>query len=221
MTYHVNFNFIWKYFDKLSWGLVLSLELAVACIALGILIGLAGALLYVDGPRRLRPLVTAYVEFIRNVPLLLLVYLVFYGVPSVGGFKYGPTESFIITLSVYAGAYLIEVFRSGLDAVPRGLIDAGKAIGLTPFQRLLYIRLSTMFRVVLPSLSNTFVSLFKDTSVASVIAVPELTYGAQWINFSTFRFVEVYAVVTPMYLVTGYTILFLLRRLEHRYGVGR
>jgi polar amino acid transport system permease protein len=221
MTYHVNFNFIWKYFDKLSWGLVLSLELAVACIALGILIGLAGALLYVDGPRRLRPLVTAYVEFIRNVPLLLLVYLVFYGVPSVGGFKYGPTESFIITLSVYAGAYLIEVFRSGLDAVPRGLIDAGKAIGLTPFQRLLYIRLPTMFRVVLPSLSNTFVSLFKDTSVASVIAVPELTYGAQWINFSTFRFVEVYAVVTPMYLVTGYTILFLLRRLEHRYGVGR
>ena len=70
-------------------------------------------MLYVDGPRRLRPLVTAYVEFIRNVPLILLVYLVFYGVPSVGGFKYGPVESFIITLSVYAGAYLIEVFRAG------------------------------------------------------------------------------------------------------------
>ncbi len=105
--------------------------------------------------------------------------------------------------------------------MPRGLLDAGKAIGLTPFQRLIYVRLPTMFRVVLPSLSNTFVSLFKDTSVASVIAVPELTYGAQWINFNTFRFVEVYAVVTPMYLVTGYTILFLLRRLERRYGVGR
>ena len=221
MTYHVNFNFIWKYFDRLSWGLVLSLELAVVCIALGMLIGLGGALLYLDGPRRLRPLVTAYVEFIRNVPLILLVYLVFYGVPSVGGFKYGPTESFVITLSVYAGAYLIEVFRAGLDAVPRGLIEAGKAIGLTPLQRLIHVRLPAMFRIVLPSLSNTFVSLFKDTSVASVIAVPELTYGAQWINFNTFRFVEVYAVVTPMYLVTGYTILFVLRRLERRYAVGR
>ena len=221
MSYHVNFNFVWKYFDKLSWGLVLSLEIAVLCIALGMLIGLGGALLYLDGPRRLRPLVTAYVEFIRNVPLILLVYLVFYGVPSVGGFKYGPTESFIITLSVYAGAYLIEVFRAGLDAVPRGLIEAGKAIGLTPFQRLIHVRLPTMFRIVLPSLSNTFVSLFKDTSVASVIAVPELTYGAQWINFNTFRFVEVYAVVTPMYLITGYTILLLLRRLERRYAVGR
>ena len=221
MSYHVNFNFVWKYFDKLSWGLVLSLELAVVCIALGMLIGFGGALLYLDGPRRLRPVVTAYVEFIRNVPLILLVYLVFYGVPSVGGFKYGPTESFIMTLSVYAGAYLIEVFRSGLDAVPRGLIEAGKAIGLTPFQRLIHVRLPTMFRIVLPSLSNTFVSLFKDTSVASVIAVPELTYGAQWINFNTFRFVEVYAVVTPMYLITGYTILLLLRRLERRYAVGR
>ena len=221
MSYHVNFNFIWKYFDKLSWGLVLSLELAVACIAFGILIGLGGALLYIDGPRRLRPLVTAYVEFIRNVPLILLVYLVFYGVPSVGGFKYGPVESFIITLSVYAGAYLIEVFRSGLDAVPRGLIDAGKAIGLTPFQRLIHVRLPTMFRVVLPSLSNTFVSLFKDTSVASVIAVPELTYGAQWINFNTFRIAEVYLVVTAMYLVTGYALLLGLRLLERRFAVGR
>jgi polar amino acid transport system permease protein len=76
-----------------------------------------------------------------------------------------------------------------------------------------------MFRVVLPSLSNTFVSLFKDTSVASVIAVPELAYAAQWINFNTFRIVEVYAVVTPIYLVTGYTILFLLRRLERRFAV--
>ena len=66
-------------------------------------------------------------------------------------------------------------------------------------------------------MSNTFVSLFKDTSVATVIAVPELTYGAQWINFNTFRIVEVYAVVTPMYLVTGYAILFPLRRLERRY----
>ena len=223
MTYHVNFNFIWKYFDKLSWGLVLSLELAVVCIAIGILIGLALARCSTStAPRRLRPLVTAYVEFIRNVPLLLLVYLVFYGVPSVGGFKYGadrhPSSS--RSRSMPAPTWS-RCSAPGLDAVPRGLIDAGKAIGLTPFQRLIHVRLPTMFRVVLPSLSNTFVSLFKDTSVASVIAVPELTYGAQWINFNTFRFVEVYAVVTPMYLVTGYAILFLLRLLERRYAIGR
>jgi polar amino acid transport system permease protein len=101
------------------------------------------------------------------------------------------------------------------------LVDAGKAIGLTPAQLLVYVRLPTMFRIVLPSLSNAYISLFKDTSLASVIAVPELTYGANWIYTNTFRIVEVYAVVTPMYLATGYLLLFALQRLERRYVIRR
>ena len=221
MDYHFNFSYIWRHFDRLWYGLILSLELALVSILIGMAIGLVLALLYTDGGRAVRTLVATYVEVIRNVPLLLLVYLVFYGIPSIGGFEYSATTSFVITLSAYSAAYLVEVFRAGLDAVPKGLIDAGKAIGLTPWQRLLYVRLPTMFRIVLPSLSNTYISLFKDTSIASVIAVPELTYGAQWINFNTFRIIEVYAVVTPMYLVTGYTILFVLQRLERRFVVRR
>ena len=118
------------------------------------------------------------------------------------------------TLSLYAGAYLVEVFRAGLDAIPKGAIDAGKAIGLTPWQRLVHVRFPIMLRIVLPSLSNSFISLFKDTSLASVIAVPELTYGANWIKTNTFRAVEVWIVTAPMYLVTGYVILLGLRILE-------
>jgi polar amino acid transport system permease protein len=219
MLYHLNFNLIWRHFDKLGWGLVLSLELAGVSIAIGVVIGLALALVFEWGGRPVRGLVSLYVEFIRNIPLILLVYLVFYGIPTVVDLRYNATTSFVVTLSVYAGAYLVEIFRAGLAAIPRGLTDAGKAIGLTPLQRLLYVRLPTMFRIVLPALSNTFVSLFKDTSVASVLAVPELTYGAQWINFNTFRIVEVYAIVTPMYLVTGYGILAALRLLERRFAV--
>jgi len=221
MGYHLNFNLIWRNFDKLWQGLVLSLELATISIAIGALIGLVLAIWYVSAGRTARAVIAAYVEFIRNVPLILLVYLVFYGLPTVVDIAYSPTVSFIITLSLYAGAYLVEVFRSGLQAVPRGQLDAGKAIGLTPWQRLIYVRLPTMTRITLPALSNTFISLFKDTSIASVIAVPELTYGAQWINFSTFRIVEVYLVTTGMYLVTGYAILFGLRLLEHRFRVER
>jgi len=221
LDYHFSFNYIWRHFDRLSDGLILSLELALVSILIGMVIGLALALVYTGGARIPRLIVAAYVEFIRNVPLLLLVYLVFYGLPTIGGFSYGPTTSFVITLSVYSGAYLVEVFRAGLDAIPKGLVDAGKAIGLTPWQRLVHVRLPTMFRIVLPSLSNTYISLFKDTSIASVIAVPELTYGAQWINFNTFRIIEVYAVVAPMYLVSGYAILFVLQRLEKRFAVRR
>jgi polar amino acid transport system permease protein len=221
MGYHLNFTLIWRHFARLWDGLLLSLELAVVCIAIGAVIGLGLAIIYVSGGRITRALITAYVEFIRNVPLILLVYLVFYGLPTAIDLAYDATTSFIATLSLYAGAYMVEVFRSGLQAVPRGIIDAGMAIGLTPWQRLIYVRLPTMLRITLPALSNTVVSLFKDTSVAAVIAVPELTYGAQWINFNTFRIVEVYLVVTAMYLVTGYTILLGLRALERRFAIGR
>ncbi len=219
MDYHFNFSYIWRHFDRLTDGLILSLELALVSILIGMVIGLALALIHTDFGWKARACVAVYVESLRNTPLLLLVYLVFYGIPSAGGFEYSAETSFVITLSLYSGAYLVEVFRSGLAAVPAGLIEAGKAIGLTPWQRLLYIRIPTMFRICLPSLSNTYISLFKDTSIASVIAVPELTYGAQWINFNTFRIIEVYAVITPMYLVTGYVILVALRRLESRFVI--
>jgi polar amino acid transport system permease protein len=221
VSYHLNFAAVWRNFGRLGWGLALSLELAAIGIAAGVIIGLALALLAQGRGRVVRTLIAAYVEFIRNVPLLLLVYLVFYGIPSVGGFAYSATTSFVVTLSIYAGAYLVEVFRAGLDAIPRGLIDAGRAIGLTPWQRMAYVQTPTMLRIVLPSLSNAFISLFKDTAIASVIAVPELTYGANWISTNTFRIIEVYAVVTPMYLVTGWTLLLLLRQVERRYALRR
>ena len=221
MHYHLNFAAVWRNFGRLGWGLALSLELAAVGIAAGVVIGLALALLAHGRGRVVRTLIAVYVEFIRNVPLILLVYLVFYGIPSVGGFAYSATTSFLVTLSLYAGAYLVEVFRAGLDAIPRGLIDAGRAIGLTPWQRAMYVQTPTMLRIVLPSLSNAFISLFKDTAIASVIAVPELTYGANWISTNTFRIIEVYSVVTPMYLVTGWTLLLLLRQVERRFALRR
>jgi polar amino acid transport system permease protein len=217
--YAFNFGLIWQHFDRLSSGLLLSLELSVAAILIATLLGLALAIAHVSGGPRVRAPIALYVECIRNVPLLLLVYLVFYGVPSVVNLQYSATTSFIVTLSLYYAAYLVEVFRAGLLAVPRGLLDAGRAIGLTAWQRLAYVRLPVMLRIVLPSLSNTFVSLFKDTSIASVLAVPELTYGAQWINNNTFRVIEVYIIVTPMYVVTGYVILWALRQFERRLAV--
>jgi len=185
------------------------------------IIGLLLALVYVESGKSIRFFVASYVELIRNSPLLLLVYLIFYGIPSIGWFQYSATTSFIVTLSIYSGAYLVEVFRSGLASVPEGLIDAGKAIGMKPWQRLISIRIPTMFRIVLPALSNTYISLFKDTSIASVIAVPELMYGAQWINFNTFRIIEVYTVITPMYLVTGYVILLSLRQIEKKFVINK
>jgi His/Glu/Gln/Arg/opine family amino acid ABC transporter permease subunit len=135
MNYDLSFNLVWRHFDKLADGLLLSLKLATVSIVLAMAIGLSLALAYTDGNRPVRAAVTAYVEFVRNVPLLLLVYLVFYGLPTVVDIRYDAQTSFVATLSLYGGAYLVEVLRAGLQAVPQGLIEAGKAIGLTPLQR--------------------------------------------------------------------------------------
>lgn len=221
MDYIFNFPIVMRHFDRLLWGLALSLQLALIAILIGMVIGLVLALAYTDGGRVTRTAIAAYVEFIRNVPLLLLIYLVFYGIPSAGGFAYSAEASFVVTLALYAGAQLVEVFRAGLDAVPKGVIDAGKAIGLNRWGRLWSVRLPTMFRIALPSLGNSYISLFKDTALASVIAVPELTHAAQWINFNTFRILEVYAIVTPLYMVAGGVILIGLRQIERRFAIRK
>ena len=199
-NYHFNFAIVWRYAGKLFEGLLLSLELAAASIAIGMTIGLVLALISLDGPKWARPLIAAYVEFVRNVPLLLLVYLVFYGIPSAIDLQYDAVTSFVATLAIYSGAYLVEVMRAGLEAVPRGLIEAGKAIGLTPMKVLWHVRLPTAMRIALPSLSNTYVSLFKDTSLAAAIAVPELTFIARQINANTFRVMEVWLTASALYL---------------------
>jgi polar amino acid transport system permease protein len=220
MVYHLNFSYIWQHFGRLAWGLLLSLEMAIIAILIGGVVGLALALLHQGGSRATRGAISAYVELVRNTPLLLLVYFVFYGIPTFVDIRYSATASFVATLALYSCAYMVEVFRAGLSSIPKGLIEAGKAIGLTPWQRLLFVRLPTMFRIVLPALGNTLVSLFKDTSVAAVIAVPELTYGAQWINLNSFRVIEVFTVITAMYLGAGYLILHAVRRFETRYSVS-
>jgi polar amino acid transport system permease protein len=163
----------------------------------------------------------SYVEFIRNVPLLLLVYFAFYGLPKIGITMFDNIWSFVVALSVYSGAYLTEVFRAGVNSVPVGYTEAAKAVGLMPWQRVRLIMLPVTFRIILPSLSNTFISLFKDTALASAIAVPELTYAAEWLNVNTFRTIEAWTFAAVMYLFAGYAIAFILRRIERRYAVIR
>jgi glutamine transport system permease protein len=133
----------------------------------------------------------------------------------------GKIESFVLTLSLYAGAYLAEVFRGALIAVPKGLREAGLAIGLTERQIRFSITIPVMLRNVLPSLSSTFISLFKDTSLAAAIAVPELTFYARKINNESFRVIETWLVVSLMYVATCVILAMLLRLLERRLAIPR
>lgn len=221
----IDYNFDWSVIarnsDKLIDALILGLWLAVVSLAIGSVIGLLAAYARVSGKWWLSRPVWLYVEFIRCTPLLLLIFLIYFGLPEFDISFLNKTQSFVVSLSLYAGAYMSEVFRAGLASIPKQYVEAAKAIGLRPWQRQAYVILPVMFRITLPSVSNNLISLFKDTSLAAAIAVPELTFTARQINANTFRVMEVWLTASALYLVTAYLIAILLRLLERRYAAIR
>lgn len=209
-------------------GLELSLKMALFGLLAGSAIGLIFAFLKNSGVRPLSILVTCYVEFFRNIPLLLIVFFVYYGLPRV--FPLGSSQqkwitrdflptserTFTFALAIYAGAYLTEIFSAGIISVGKRYLDAGRSLGLTRFALARHVTTPIMFRTVLPSLSNTFIGLFKDTSIAFAIGVTELSYAANKISTDYFRVIEAWTAAGALYLVTSYALALGLRLAERQ-----
>ena len=213
MGYSLQFGAVWASFDNLLSGLAIGLGLAIAAVACGTVIGLVAAFASIGPSRIARAVVAGYVTLIRNLPLLVLVLIVYFALPQLG-IRFGKYESFIGALALYSGAYLTEVFRAGLASVPKGVVEASRAIGLTRIQTNVSVVAPIMLRNALPSMGNTFIGMFKDSSIAAAIAIPELTFQARKINVDTFRVVEAWIVASVLYIATCFAIASLLRRLE-------
>jgi polar amino acid transport system permease protein len=220
MGYTLNFDAVWRSLTQLLHGLALSLVLAVAAILIGAALGLMLAFALKSKAWWLNRPAKVYVTIIRNLPILVLVLFTYFALPQLG-IALGKIESFVATLAVYSTAYLAEVFRAGLLIIPAGQTEAGLAIGLTHGQIRRSIILPLMFRNVLPSLSSTLISLFKDTSLAATISVAELTFEARKINVETFRVIETWIVASLLYVATCSLIAALLREVERRLAIPR
>jgi polar amino acid transport system permease protein len=221
IAYSFNWSVIERSWPRIWDGLLLGLGLAFVSLLIGAVIGLLCAYARLSRHRLLDRLVWLYVELVRNTPLLLLIFFVYFGLPQLGVRSLDKVQSFVLTLSLYAGAYMCEVFRAGLASIPRNYHEAAKAVGLRPWQRQRYVILPVMFRITLPSIANNLISLFKDTSLAAAIAVPELTFVARQINTNTFRVMEAWLTASALYLATSYLIALVLRQVERRYAVIR
>jgi polar amino acid transport system permease protein len=213
MDYTLNFGAVIRGLDDLLAGLLLGLEMGLAGLAVGSLIGILAALAAVYGGRPARILVAAYVGLIRNVPILVLALFAFFALPRVG-IRFSNVATFAAVLAIYAGAYLTESFRGAILVIPRGIVEAAASIGLTRAGTALWVILPIALRNALPSVGNNFISLFKDTSIAAVIAVPELTFQARKINNESFRVIEVWLVASLIYVLTCALIAAALRGLE-------
>ena len=199
MNYTFRFRDVFAAWDQLQDGLILTLWLSGVTVVLGVVIGTACAAAAVYGPRALRLAVASYVEVIRNTPLIVQLFIVFFGLPSLGVRLDAETSS-VLALTINLGAYTAEIVRAGLEAIPRTQIEAGRSLGLTGPQIFRHVVLLPAIRIVYPALASQFVLLMLATSVVSQISAADLFHAASIIQSRTFRDFEVYAVVAAIYL---------------------
>ena len=183
-------------------GMTILLTVATMAIAVPCGIVVAAARLYAWTP--VRTVATGYVELFRNLPLILVVYWAFYVLPIATGLGLSPFATGLAALALNVTAYNAETFRAGIGSIRRGQMEAAMALGMTRVQALQRVVLPLALRRILPVLASTWVSLFKDTSLVSVIAVGELAYVAMQIRAQTFRVLEMLTAMAVVYWLLGY-----------------
>jgi polar amino acid transport system permease protein len=182
--------------------------------------GIAIMLLRQSGSRLLRWLGAAFVEFFRNLPLILLVYWSFYVLPIMVDVQLSPFATGLLALCLNVSAYNAETFRAGVNSIRKGQHDAGLALGMSRWQVMRKVVLPQSIRRILPILASTWVSLFKDTSLVSVIAVGDLAHNALQIRSQTFRVLEMLTVMAVIYWSLGYPQAKLVDWIHRKYGVS-
>jgi polar amino acid transport system permease protein len=210
----LNFSVLLEYWPAMLAGLQMTIKISALSIFFGTLMGLAGALAKVSRLRILRALAAVYVEWIRNTPLLIQIMFIYFGLGVFISFT--PLTASVFALSFFSGAYITEIIRAGIQSIHKGQREASVSLGMTERQAMFLVILPQAIRRILPPLVGQFISLVKDSSLVSVIAVTELTYVAKNIVSVTFRAFEVWLAIAGFYFVLSYVLSLSVRRLEYR-----
>ena len=200
-------------------GLKITVELTFIVIVISLILGIFVALARLSKNRVLRSVTGFYVDFMRATPLLLQLIYIYFVLPTVG-IRLDPFVAAVVGLSLNYAAYLSEVYRSGIQAIPRGQLDAAAALGMRPSLTMRRIVLPQAIRIVIPTLGNYFVALFKDTSLASALTLQELLFSGQIIISRTYDYFTIYSMVLFMYFLVGYPALIFVRYLEKMTKAG-
>jgi polar amino acid transport system permease protein len=214
---HLNFYDI---LAQLAQGISYTVLVTLVCSATGLVIGLCLASLRRLSIRGLTPLIDIYTYIFRGVPVLVLLFMVYFGLPSIG-IKVPPLMAMALSLGLVSSAYLAEVFRGAFNAVNPVEILAGEAMGMSKLQVLWYIDLPQMFRFSVPGMINEFTSVLKYSPFAYTVGIPEITKQAIALTSTTLRGVEVYLAVGILYFVIYRIILFGIELINRRYQIPK
>ena len=216
MIYHFEFGAVFSAWPELAFGALNTLLLSAAAMAIGLVVAVFGALAQSSGPTPLRLLVKAYIEVIRNTPFPIQLFMIYFGLPTLG-FRLDSNSAALLSLVVNVGAYGIEIVRAGIESVHKGQIEAGMALGLKPLQVFRHIVFKPSIKAIYPALTSQFILLMLYSSVCSTIAATELTAAAGDIQARTFRSFEVYFIVTLMYLAMSMMFWGLFATIDRRF----
>jgi len=211
----------WRTLLSASW---MTVKLSVMSMPIAIVLGLMIALGRLYGPRLLRPILTTYVEVLRGTPIMLQLYFIYFLLPMVlpAALRpyFGPVIAAVMGLAINYSAYEAEIYRAGLQAIPKGQMEAALALGMTRASALRHVVVPQAVRMVVPPVTNDFIALFKDTSICSVIAVTELSKQYNVLANSTGAIVELAAMTAVLYLAMSYPLSIAARWMERRMESG-
>lgn len=216
---NLDWSVVWQHHQALIDGTQTTILLTVATMVIAIPCGMLIALLRLYAVAPVRALATAYVELFRNLPLILVVYWAFYVLPILTGIGLPPLATGLAALVLNVTAYNAETFRAGINSIRHTQVEAALALGMSRTQMLARVVLPQALRRILPVLASTWVSLFKDTSLVSVIAVSELAYAAMQVRSQTFRVLEMLTAMAAIYWLLGYPQAKLVDWIQRRYKV--
>jgi len=214
-----DWSVVWQHRDTLAAATGTTVLLTVATMAIAVPCGIAVAALRLHTAAPVRAAATAYVELFRNLPLILVVYWAFYVVPILTGVGLSPLATGLAALALNVTAYNAETFRAGINSIRRGQTEAALALGMNRAQVLRRVVLPQALRRITPVLASTWVSLFKDTSLVSVIAVSELAYASMQIRAQSYRVLEMLTAMAVIYWLLGYPQAKLVDWIQRRYAV--
>jgi polar amino acid transport system permease protein len=219
MTYSFDFSSISSGLDALCQGLSITFLIALCANAIGVVAGFVVGLLSQARSRLVRAPVSAFVEFFRCTPALVQVVWFFYCVPIIFDVFLTPVTMGILVISLNLTAFNAEAYRAGIQSVPREQHDAGIALGLAPLQRAIYIVLPHAFRSAYPVLVTNGISALQQTSLLSIVAIPDLMYRGKELASDTYRPLEVFTTVGLLYLAVSVAVARILRSVERRRGL--
>jgi len=201
---NLDWSVVWNHRDELLHGALLTVLLTVLTMLVAVPAGIVLALMRLSNSKVLAAASHWFVEFFRNLPLILVVYWAFYVMPVLLHIEFSAFTTGLVALCLNVSAYNAETFRAGINSIRKGQMEAAVAIGMSRWQAMKQIIVPQAWRRVLPVLASTWVSLFKDTSLVSVIAVGELAHVALQIRSQTFRVLEMLTAMAVIYWLMGY-----------------